>query len=59
MLVIEADSQNVVPVLVDSIQIYAAQRYSFVLTADQPVDNYCGCALSETTFILSLTAVAW
>lgn len=38
--VIEIDGQNVEPVDVDSIQIFAGQRYSFVLNADQPVSNY-------------------
>ncbi|KAJ7831028.1 laccase [Mycena olivaceomarginata] len=38
--IIEVDSVNVAPLEVDSIQIYAGQRYSFVLTANQPVDNY-------------------
>ncbi|KAJ4473035.1 laccase 1 [Lentinula aciculospora] len=38
--VIEADGVNHEPVVVDSIQIFAAQRYSFVLTANQSVDNY-------------------
>nr|AHD24916.1 putative laccase 3 [Flammulina velutipes] len=38
--VIEADGINTQPLLVDSIQIFAGQRYSFVLTADQAVDNY-------------------
>ncbi|EIM88745.1 laccase protein [Stereum hirsutum FP-91666 SS1] len=38
--IIEADGNNVEPVLVDSIPIYAAQRYSFVLNASQNVDNY-------------------
>ncbi|KAI9057786.1 multicopper oxidase [Trametes sanguinea] len=40
MTVIEADSVNTQPLEVDSIQIFAAQRYSFVLDASQPVDNY-------------------
>ncbi|KZV67752.1 multicopper oxidase, partial [Peniophora sp. CONT] len=40
MTVIEADGNNVQPLVVDSIQIYAGQRYSFVLNADQKVDNY-------------------
>ncbi|KAI0714960.1 laccase [Earliella scabrosa] len=40
MTVIEADSINTEPLTVDSIQIFAAQRYSFVLTADQSIDNY-------------------
>jgi iron transport multicopper oxidase len=40
--------------MVDSIQIFAGQRYSFILTADQPVDNYWVRALpnsGNTTFI--------
>nr|AYO51536.1 laccase [Lignosus rhinocerotis] len=40
MTVIEADAVNVQPVIVDSLQIFAGQRYSFVLTADQAIDNY-------------------
>ncbi|KAF8058520.1 yellow laccase [Lyophyllum atratum] len=39
-LVIEADGQNVRPYKADKIQIFAAQRYSFVLLANQKVDNY-------------------
>ena len=31
---------NVKPLVVDSIQIFAGQRYSFILNADQTVDNY-------------------
>ncbi|OCH90801.1 phenoloxidase [Obba rivulosa] len=40
MTVIEADAQNTQPLTVDQIQIFAGQRYSFVLHADQPVGNY-------------------
>ncbi|KAF5390698.1 hypothetical protein D9757_002571 [Collybiopsis confluens] len=40
MNVIEADSVNHQPLAVDSIQIFAGQRYSFVLTANQSIDNY-------------------
>jgi iron transport multicopper oxidase len=40
LLVIEADGENTVPLSVDSIQIFAGQRYSAILTADQPVNNY-------------------
>nr|Q99055.1 RecName: Full=Laccase-4; AltName: Full=Benzenediol:oxygen oxidoreductase 4; AltName: Full=Diphenol oxidase 4; AltName: Full=Urishiol oxidase 4; Flags: Precursor [Trametes villosa]AAB47734.1 laccase [Trametes villosa] len=40
MTIIEADAVNHEPLTVDSIQIYAGQRYSFVLTADQDIDNY-------------------
>lgn len=38
--VIEADGINVQPLVVDSIQIFAGQRYSFILTANQPSNNY-------------------
>ncbi|KAJ7664849.1 laccase 3 precursor [Mycena rosella] len=40
MTIIEVDSVNHLPLTVDSIQIFAGQRYSFVLTANQAVDNY-------------------
>ncbi|KAL0959310.1 hypothetical protein HGRIS_014574 [Hohenbuehelia grisea] len=40
LLVIEADAVNIEPYKVDSIQIFAGQRYSFVLHANQPIDNY-------------------
>ncbi|KAG6898927.1 Acyl-coenzyme A oxidase 2 [Termitomyces sp. T159_Od127] len=38
--IIEVDGINVQPLTVDSIQIFAGQRYSFVLNADQSIDNY-------------------
>ncbi|KAJ8483446.1 hypothetical protein ONZ45_g6154 [Pleurotus djamor] len=38
--VIEADGENVHPLPVDSIDIFASQRYSFVLHANQPIGNY-------------------
>ncbi|KAH7891006.1 laccase [Phlebopus sp. FC_14] len=38
--VIEADGELTEPLVVDSIQISAAQRYSFILEANQTVDNY-------------------
>lgn len=38
--IIEVDGNNVFPLVVDSIQIYAGQRYSFVLHADQHASNY-------------------
>jgi iron transport multicopper oxidase len=34
------EGTNVEPLVVDSIQIFAGQRYSFILNANQPVDNY-------------------
>ncbi|KAJ7066118.1 laccase [Mycena amicta] len=40
MTIIEVDGVNHKPLAVDSIQIFAAQRYSFVLRADQPISNY-------------------
>lgn len=40
LTVIEMDGINIQPKLVDSIQIYAGQRYSFVLAANQKVGNY-------------------
>ncbi|KAF5374524.1 hypothetical protein D9615_009038 [Tricholomella constricta] len=40
MTIIEVDGINVQPLTVDSIQIFAGQRYSFVLKADQPTGNY-------------------
>ncbi|KAI0334354.1 laccase [Cubamyces sp. BRFM 1775] len=40
MTIIEADAVSTQPLEVDSIQIFAGQRYSFVLEANQAVDNY-------------------
>ncbi|KAG2012198.1 laccase 2 [Coprinopsis cinerea AmutBmut pab1-1] len=40
LTVIEVDGVNVQPHTVDSIQIFAAQRVSFVLNANRPIDNY-------------------
>jgi iron transport multicopper oxidase len=40
LYVIEADGVLTEPLLVDQLQIFAAQRYSVVLVANQPVDNY-------------------
>ncbi|EIM85733.1 laccase [Stereum hirsutum FP-91666 SS1] len=40
MTIIEVDGSNVVPLVVDSIQIYAGQRYSFILHANQKINNY-------------------
>ncbi|KAG6917343.1 hypothetical protein DXG01_002914 [Tephrocybe rancida] len=39
-IVIEADGENTEPLVVDSLDIYAGQRYSVVMTANQPVNNY-------------------
>lgn len=40
LTVIEADGENTVPLVVDSLQIHSGQRYSVILHADQPIDNY-------------------
>ncbi|KAI3604175.1 laccase [Moniliophthora roreri] len=40
MTVIEADSILHQPVETESFRIFAGQRYSYILNADQPIDNY-------------------
>ncbi|KAI0290163.1 laccase T2 copper depleted [Russula brevipes] len=40
LTVIEVDGTNVQPLLVDSLEIFAGQRYSVVLNANQPIGNY-------------------
>ncbi|KAJ7865708.1 laccase 2 precursor [Mycena leptocephala] len=40
MTVIEADGVSTQPIQVDSIQIHAGQRYSFVLKANKKINNY-------------------
>ncbi|KAI5120428.1 hypothetical protein M0805_009890 [Coniferiporia weirii] len=40
MTIIEVDGNEVEPLTVDSLDIYTAQRYSVIVTADQAVDNY-------------------
>ncbi|KIY74418.1 multicopper oxidase [Cylindrobasidium torrendii FP15055 ss-10] len=40
LTVIEVDGENVQPLVVDSIQVFAGQRYSAILTADKTPDNY-------------------
>lgn len=48
MTVIEADGVLTEPLLVDSLQILAGQRYSIVVNATQPVGNYWIRALPNT-----------
>ena len=53
------EGTNVIPLVVDSIQIYAGQRYSFILVADQPVDNYLVLAIPDAgtiTFVGGLNS---
>lgn len=40
MTIIEVDGVNTQPLVVDSIEIYAGQRYSFILEAQNKVANY-------------------
>ncbi|TFL03315.1 laccase 1 [Pterulicium gracile] len=40
LTVIEVDGVDHKPIVVDSIQIFAGQRYSFILNANQKIDNY-------------------
>ncbi|KAG1809741.1 laccase [Suillus variegatus] len=47
LTIIEVDGQYVEPLVVDSIQIYTAQRYSFILETNQPVDNYWNMTNSD------------
>jgi FtsP/CotA-like multicopper oxidase with cupredoxin domain len=49
LTIIEADGIPTMPRVVDSIQIFAGQRYSFVLEANQPVGNYCTCIAHAST----------
>ncbi|KAH8986075.1 laccase 2 precursor [Lactarius hatsudake] len=47
--VIEVEGTNVQPLLVDSIELFAGQRYSVVLNADQPIGNYWIRALPQVS----------
>ncbi|KAG6907773.1 hypothetical protein DXG01_007486 [Tephrocybe rancida] len=40
MTIIEADGGHTDPLVVDSLWVYAGQRYSAIVYTDQPVDNY-------------------
>ncbi|KAJ6609466.1 laccase [Mycena sp. CBHHK59/15] len=40
LTIIEVDGVNHQPLVVDSIHIYVGQRYSFILKANQKIDNY-------------------
>ncbi|KIJ21193.1 laccase [Paxillus involutus ATCC 200175] len=59
LTVIEADGMLTEPLLVDSLQIFAGQRYSVILNATKPVANYWIRALPSTvnsTFIGGLNS---
>ncbi|KAH7910239.1 laccase [Hygrophoropsis aurantiaca] len=47
MTIIEADGIETEPLEVDSLPVFASQRYSVVVTANQPVDNYWVRSLSN------------
>ncbi|KAG6914739.1 hypothetical protein DXG01_015673 [Tephrocybe rancida] len=40
LTVIEADGEYTAPLVVDSIEVWAGQRYSVIVNADQPIGNY-------------------
>jgi iron transport multicopper oxidase len=46
LTIIEADGITTQPYSVDQITIFAGQRYSFILNADQAMDNYCALDIS-------------
>jgi hypothetical protein len=48
LTVIEADGELTEPLLVDSLQVFAGQRYSVIMNATQPVGNYWIRALAST-----------
>lgn len=52
------DGNNVFPLVVDSIQIYAGQRYSFVLHANQQPTNYWVRALPNIGGVAGFTGGA-
>ncbi|KAG2361033.1 Cupredoxin [Suillus spraguei] len=59
LTVIETDGHLIGPLLVDSLQSFARQRYSIVLIADKPVNNYWLRAFPSTigsTFIGGLNS---
>lgn len=57
MTVIEADGVETQPVLVDSLTIYAAQRYSVIVNANQPIGNYCSYWLCFTKLLSNTTEI--
>ncbi|KAF8493484.1 laccase C [Russula emetica] len=51
LTVIEVEGTNVQPLVVDSLEIFAAQRYSVVLTANQLIGNYWIRALPQSALL--------
>ncbi|KAG2357789.1 laccase hybrid [Suillus spraguei] len=49
--IIEADGELTTPLEVDSLQILAGQRYSFILHANQPINNYWIQAAPNTDYV--------
>ena|ERR1700761_227394 len=50
--VIEADGNEHQPLVVDSLTIFAGQRYSIIVEANQTIDNYCEYFLRNRLFPL-------
>jgi len=57
MTIIEVDGEYVKPYDVDFIQIHAAQRYSFILSATQSVGNYWVRATPSQNMTANTTAI--
>ena len=54
MTIIEADGTEINPLTVNSFSIFPGQRYSAVITADQPIDNYCTLTLRLIERLLTI-----
>jgi iron transport multicopper oxidase len=53
--IIEVDGVNHEALEVDQIQIFAGQRYSVIVNANQTIDNYCKCINPSATMKTYLT----
>ncbi|KAH9963699.1 laccase [Lactifluus volemus] len=53
LTIIEVDGNNVQPLVVDSLEILAGQRYSVVLAANQEIDNYWIRALPDMMMMMN------
>ncbi|KAH9953170.1 laccase [Russula dissimulans] len=51
MTVIEVDGNNVQPLVIDSLVIFAGQRYSVVVNANQPVGNYWIRSIGQSAIV--------
>lgn len=58
MTVIEADGVATEPLEVDSIQVFAAQRYSVIVTANQTPGNFCMYIFAISCFTVLMMYVS-